>query len=206
MRQQENSARYGSLLISLHWLMLLLIVAVYACIELRVQYPRGSDIREALKTWHFMLGLAVFALVWLRLLARFLGPVPAIVPRPPQWQRLVAGLTELAIYVFMIAMPLLGWLILSGENKPVPFFGLQLPALIGENEALAKQLEEIHETFGNVGYFLIGLHAAAALAHHYIHRDNTLVRMLPARKAKSKVSSGSTAQVSNAPQSTGRAP
>ena len=161
--------------------MLLLIVAVYACIELRVLYPRGSGNREALKTWHFMLGLAIFALVWLRLLARLIGPVPSIVPRPPRWQLFVAHLTEFAIYAFMIAMPVLGWLILSGENQPVPFFGVQLPALIGENKVLAKQLEEVHETVGDVGYFLIGIHAAAALAHHYIHRDNTLVRMLPSR-------------------------
>ena len=79
----------------------------------------------------------------------------------------------------MIVMPLLGWLILSGESKPVPFFGIQLPALIGENKEFAKQLEEVHELVGNVGYFLIGIHAAAALAHHYIQRDNTLTRMLP---------------------------
>jgi superoxide oxidase len=181
MRRELGAPRYGSLLIYLHWLMLLLIVAVYACIELRVLYPRGSEIREGLKTWHFMLGLAIFALVWLRLLARFIGPVPSIVPQPPRWQLLVAHLMELAIYAFMIVMPVLGWLILGGENQPVPFFGVQLPALIGENKVLAKQLEEVHETVGNVGYFLIGIHAAAALAHHYIHRDNTLVRMLPSR-------------------------
>jgi len=167
--------------------MLLLIVAVYASIELRELYPRGSGIREGLKTWHFMLGLGVFALVWLRLLARFLGPVPRIEPPPPRWQLSLAHLTELAIYVFMIAMPLLGWAVLSGEGRPVPFFGLQLPALIGENKGLAKQLEEIHETLGNVGYFLIGIHAAAALVHHYIQRDNALVRMLPSRRSAPKV-------------------
>ena len=94
---------------------------------------------------------------------------------------LVAHTTEIAIYAFMIVMPLLGWLILSGENKPVPFFGVQLPALIAENTPLAKQLEELHETLGNIGYFLIGIHAVAALAHHYLHHDNTLVRMLPFR-------------------------
>jgi cytochrome b561 len=70
-------------------------------------------------------------------------------------------------------------LILSAENKAVPFFGLQLPALIGENKDLAKQLEEVHELIGNVGYFLIGIHAAAALVHHYVQRDNALARMLP---------------------------
>jgi cytochrome b561 len=78
----------------------------------------------------------------------------------------------------MIGMPLAGWLILSSAGKPVPFFGLELPALIAENKDLSKQIKEIHETVGQLGYFLIGLHALAALFHHYILRDNTLYRML----------------------------
>ena len=80
------TGRYGIPLITLHWLMLVLIVAVYASIELREFYPKGSAIREAFKTWHYLLGLTVFALVWLRLLARFAGRVPPIVPSPPRWQ------------------------------------------------------------------------------------------------------------------------
>jgi len=179
MTLKNAAGRYGSPLIVLHWLTLLLMVAVYACIELREFFPKGSDTREALKTWHFMLGLAIFGLVWVRLIVRFSGPVPAIVPKPPKWQLYLAHLVDFAIYVFMIAMPLLGWAALSGEGKAVPFFGLELPPLIGQNEALAKRLEQIHELGGTVGYFLIGLHAAAALVHHYLMRDNTLRRILP---------------------------
>jgi len=52
---------------------------------------------------------------------------------------------------------------------------------MGKNKELAHTLEEIHETAGVVGYYLIGLHAVAALLHHYVLRDNTLVRMLPGR-------------------------
>lgn len=181
MGWKNTSARFGSLSITMHWLMLLLIVAVYACIELRTQFPRGSDLREALKTWHFMLGLAVFALVWLRLFARFAGKIPDIVPQPSKLQLRVAHVFEYVIYAFMIVMPLLGWLVLSAENRPVPFFGLQLPALIGEDKALAGRLEDIHAALGTAGYFLLGLHALAALSHHYIRRDNALTRMLPAR-------------------------
>lgn len=178
----NTRARYGSAQIALHWLMLLLLVAVYACIELRELYPRGSEIRNALKTWHFMLGLTIFVLVWVRLVVRAFGLVPPISPRPALWQLRVAHGAEFAIYAFMIAMPLLGWMILSGEGEPVPFFGLEFPALIAPNKELAKRLEDIHGTVGNIGYFLIGLHAAAALAHHYIRRDDTLLRMLPARR------------------------
>jgi len=124
----RTTSRYGMPLITLHWLMLALIVAVYACIELRGFYPKGSAIREALKTWHYLLGLTVFALVWLRLLARLAGRVPPIIPSPPQWQLRVAHVVELTIYVFVIVMPVLGWLSVSAEGKAITLFGLELRA------------------------------------------------------------------------------
>ena len=84
-----------------------------------------------------------------------------------------------ALYGFMIAMPLAGWLMLSAAGKNIPFFGLQWPALMGESNNIAEFIKEIHETGGTLGYFLIAFHAAAALIHHYLLRDDTLRRMLP---------------------------
>ena len=181
MTWHKTNERYSFLSIGLHWLMLVLLIAVYACIELREIYPKGSDPREALKTWHFMLGLSVFVLVWLRLLARLIGPTPDIEPTPPRWQMLSAKLLHLALYALMFGLPLSGWVMLSAAGKPIPFFGLQLSALIGQNEELAKQIKEVHEVAATVGYILAGLHAVAALAHHYMVKDNTLLRMLPKR-------------------------
>lgn len=176
MRLANTSTRYGAVSIALHWVMFLLIVAVYACIELRELYPKGSDTRDMLKDWHFTLGLCVFALVWLRLLLRVLQQPPVIEPPLGRMQHLLARFMHVGLYLLMIAMPILGWLILSGEAKPIPF---DLPALMAKNKELAKTLEGIHGTIGEVGYFLIGLHAAAALFHHYARKDNTLQRMLP---------------------------
>lgn len=179
MTWRNNKNHYGSLSIGLHWLMVLLIVAVYACMELRGNFPNGSEMREGLKTWHFMLGLSVLVLVAIRAVVALTGTVPGIEPEPPKWQNGFAKLTHLALYALMIGLPLLGWLALSAEGKPIPFFGLQLPALIGEGKSAAEWTKEIHEAGGTVGYFLIGLHAVAALYHHYFVRDNTLQRMLP---------------------------
>jgi superoxide oxidase len=179
MHIRNSTERYGLLSVGLHWLMLVLIIAVYACIELREFYPKGSDLRNALKTWHFMLGLSVFALVWARLLFIIIGQSPIILPVPAKWQLLLAKAIHLMLYIFMIAMPILGWLLLSAAGKPIPFFGLELPALISENKSLADSIKEIHETGGTIGYFLIGFHAAAGLYHHYLLRDNTLLRILP---------------------------
>jgi len=171
--------RYHKLSIGLHWLMLLLLIAVYASIELREFFPKGSDPRKAMKLWHFMLGLSVLAFALVRLLVRVTNQTPAIQPAPPQWQATIAHLMHIALYGLMIGMPLAGWLILSGEGQTIPFFGLELPALMGPNKELAHQIEELHETMGKVGYFLIGLHALAGLYHHYVVKDNTLRRMLP---------------------------
>lgn len=86
---------------------------------------------------------------------------------------------HLSLYGLMFIMPLTGWLVLSAEAKPIPFFGLQLPALISENQFVADLGKDVHEFLGTLGYFLIALHTAAALLHHYFFRDNTLQRMLP---------------------------
>ncbi|MFZ6048692.1 cytochrome b [Pseudomonas sp. CR3202] len=181
MSLKNAPSRYGNLSIALHWLMLVLIAAVYACIELKGNFPRGSETRELLKQWHFMLGLAVFFLVGLRLIGRMISPTPAIKPEPAGWQNALSKLMHLSLYALMIGAPLAGWLILSAAGKPIPFFGLDLPALIGPNKELAGEIKELHELAGTAGYWLIGLHAVAALFHHYIVRDNTLVRMMPGR-------------------------
>jgi len=179
MRLRNTLQRYGSMQITLHWAMLLLLAAVYACIELRGYFPKGSDTREALKTWHFALGLTVLALATVRVVIQLLGPSPRIIPVPPRWQSITGKVVHIALYAFMLGMPIVGWLLLSAQAKVIPFFGLELPGLIPANSNVAEQLKEIHEAIGTLGYVLIGIHAAAALTHHYFVRDNTLRRILP---------------------------
>ena len=176
----DNSSqitKFNPVIIALHWLMLLLIVAVYVFMEFRGIFPKGSEPREFMKALHFMLGMSVFFLVLLRLVVRFSTKVPNIIPEPKPIEELLAKIMHIALYVFMIGMPLLGWLILSANGKTVPFFGVQLPALIAENKDLGKVLHEVHEIGGSLGYFLLGGHALAALFHHYVKKDNTLLRM-----------------------------
>lgn len=179
MQCRNDASRYGWLSVSLHWGMLALLVAVYASMELREFYPKGSATREAMKTWHYMLGLSVLVLASGRLALHLAGPVPVISPTPSKWQQTGAKLMKVALYVFMLGMPVLGWLLLSAKGTPIPFFGLQLPALLNENKDLAETVKEVHETGATIGYFLVGFHAAAALYHHYLVRDDTLLRMLP---------------------------
>lgn len=180
MTRDNTPQHYGKLSITLHWLMLALFVGVYGCIEIKGLLPRGDSMRSLFLGLHGVFGLGIFALVWLRLLGR-LTPRPPITPKPPAWQTGVSHLMHLALYGLMIGTPVLAWLMLAAGGKPVPYFGFSLPAPIAVAPDLAKQLKYWHELLGSTGYWLIGLHATAALFHHYYVGDNTLRRMLPKR-------------------------
>lgn len=168
--------KYSGLRVALHWLTVVLVVAVYATINLKDFFPKGSSARDGIKEWHFMLGLCMLAVVLVRLLARWAQPGPPDLAGPV-WQLRLAKAVHWSLYIFMIGMPLAGWLVLSTAGKPVPFFGFELPPLMGLDKILSKQIKDVHETVATIGYFVIGLHALAALFHHYILKDNTLRRM-----------------------------
>ena len=179
MTFKPSNGRYHLASVSLHWLMLLLFIAVYASIELRVLFEKGTMARDAMKSLHFTLGFLVFALVLLRIAMRIKHPAPAALTTLAPWQSITAKFVHLALYAIMIGMPLAGWLLLSAAGKPIPFLGLDLPPLIAKNKDLADQIKQVHEFVGTIGYWLIGGHAAASLFHHYVQRDATLQRMLP---------------------------
>ncbi len=159
--------------------MVVLMVLVFASIEGRQLFEKGTEMRDLFKMWHFMLGLLVLVLVTIRIYFRLTQVEPKITPPISSIQMLGAKAAHLALYALMIFLPIAGWLILSAAGKPIPFFGLELPALIGTDKTLAKSIEEVHELVGELGYFLIGFHALAALIHHYVQKDDTLTRMLP---------------------------
>lgn len=176
---RSTADHYGRLAMLMHWGVLLLIVGVYGTMEWREFVPKEDPLRGTLRTWHLSLGLIVFASVWLRLLLRAIEPTPAITPPLPAWQELPGRVMHWALYAMMIVLPVTGYLMGNADDRTVSFFGLPLPRLIGPDKALGELLEEIHEIVANAGYFLIALHSAAGLFHHYVQRDTTLVRMLP---------------------------
>ncbi len=164
----------------LHWLMAVLVLVVYLAITQRGVFPRGSDGRALMMQAHFWTGLLLFALVWWRLWLRKRHPAPAAVPALPRAQKIAGASLHVALYLFFIVMPLLGlataWT--DGKQLLLPLTATPLPALLAPDRTLAHTLQDLHETIGTIFYWVIGLHVAAALYHHFIRRDTVLVRML----------------------------
>jgi cytochrome b561 len=98
----------------------------------------------------------------------------------PQTMRHAAHWSEYALYALLLTQPILGLLLTNAYGERVNLFFLgQLPALIGQDRPLERQLLEIHKTVGFLLLGLIALHASAALFHHFWRRDDTLGAMLP---------------------------
>lgn len=171
--------KFTSSQIFLHWLTLLLLTIAYAAMELRGFAQRGSWQGFTLIVTHFSAGTLVLIVMCLRLWLRLRHRTPPIHPVPPRWQTGLAHLTHSAIYLLFIALPLIGIASRYFRGRDWWLFGVTMPVAPLPDVALSKTLSHWHVVLAPLGYWLIGLHAVAALAHHYLFKDNTLLRISP---------------------------
>ncbi|KAB7895943.1 cytochrome b561 [Rouxiella sp. S1S-2] len=175
--------KYKPVQIALHWLIFLLVAATYSTIELRGYIPKSLPQHQWLTLLHFSFGASVLAMMVLRVFVRLMYVTPAINPAPKVWQHRLGELMHLTVYILFISIPILGVLSLYFKGDVWTLFTLNMPVSFEHNPLLSKKIKSLHELMANCGYYLIGLHAAAALFHHYCLHDNTLLRMMPGNKS-----------------------
>lgn len=181
----KTTTRYSAPAQVFHWLTAILVLVAF------IYGPGGSEQRvyaperDLDRHLHETLGLCVLALVVLRLLWRLVDkrPEPPLLPR---WMGVAAKLVQSALYVLLFAVPLTAisgaWL----EGHALTLLGgVVIPAPVAESHALGATIAEIHTWLGDAILWLAGVHAAAALFHHYVLKDGVLSSMLP-RRARSR--------------------
>ncbi|MCZ4058425.1 cytochrome b561 [Pantoea sp. LMR881] len=174
--------KFAASQIKLHWLTFFLVALAYAAIELRGFAQRGSWQGYTLIVTHFTAGTMVLVLMLSRLLLRTRHRSPAILPAAPRWQTGLAHLTHTLIYALFISLPLMGIASRYLWGRDWWLFGFSMPVANTPDADLAKAFTGWHKTLAPLGYWLTGLHAVAALFHHYFLKDNTLLRMMPGRQ------------------------
>jgi cytochrome b561 len=166
---------------TLHWLTLVLVMAAFAAIY-TAHWGYAGENFWAVVQLHRSLGLAVLAVTIARLMLRCRLQVPALPRELPAIQKLAARGTEALLYGILLAQPLLGLIHTNARGQRVDLFFIgELPPIVGPDKALARLTHDAHETLAAIFLVLIGLHASAALFHHFIRRDDVLNAMLPRR-------------------------
>jgi cytochrome b561 len=176
----NSPERYGAVAQTLHWLTVVFIALAWVLGEFDDIFPKG-DARATARLVHIWAGNAVLCAVGLRLLWR-------LVDRPPPTEATVLGvwldragqLAHVLLYALLVAAPLAGIALQFARGDALPVFGLfEIPSPWPADRAFARSVKEVHEVLANALIVLAGLHAAAALLHHWVLGDRTLIRMLP---------------------------
>lgn len=174
--------RYTDIAISLHWLIFLLVACGFSLAVYMVDLPLSPP-KLKYFSWHKWIGVTVFLLAVARVAWRLAHPAPALPAAMPAWQRRAAAAIHALLYGLILVIPLTGWLYSSASGVPTVYLGLlQLPDLLARDKALAGQLKLVHVTLNYTMLTLVIIHAAAALKHHFVDRDDVLRRMLPCVK------------------------
>lgn len=171
--------RWGIVQQFLHWVVALAVLTQVVLGVIFSALHSDDPTAGQVLTAHASLGLSILGLMVVRALWRLSNPVPRLPDTlTPSQQRLARG-THWLFYVLLLAMPVGGYLVVSTHGQPVPFFGLMLPAAVGESESIHHLGSLMHMTGAVVLGLLILLHVAGALRHEFVLQDSTLRRMLP---------------------------
>lgn len=168
---------------ALHWITAALIVGNLALGLSMVPLPLSPQ-KLRWYGWHKWVGITVFLLTCARLAWRWWHPAPPPV-RMPAWQRRAAGVSHTLLYLLMLVVPISGWVYSSSTGVQVVYLGLvPLPDLVGKDKVLAAILRNVHIVLNATMFALIAVHLTAAFKHHFVDRDDVLVRMWPWLKRK----------------------
>jgi cytochrome b561 len=185
MRMDERPSTtdsYDKVMRAIHWTTLLLITGVFVTIWSADPRLVGRANALLIVQIHRSLGLTVCALTIFRLAWRWHARIPPLPGDLPTIQRWAARANEGLIYVLLLAQPVVGLLYSNSYGIQVNLFLMvQLPTVIAHDPAFGETLGALHNFLGYSLLALIGAHAAAALFHHFIRRDDVLNAMLPVR-------------------------
>ena len=183
MQLRNSSSRYGWVSIFMHWGVALAVFGLFALGLWMVGLDYYSTWRKDAPDLHKSIGLTLFAVMLLRMVWRFVSPPPPTLSSYSRLTRLGAKVGHSFLYLSLFAVMIAGYLISTADGAGIAVFGLfEVPALVSGLPDQADVAGVVHLYLAWALVVFAGLHALAALKHHFIDRDATLVRML-GRKA-----------------------
>ncbi len=179
MQWRDNGERYGAVTVALHWLV---AVTVFGMFSLGL-WMTGLTYYDAWYRlgpwWHKGVGVALFAVMGLRLVWRLSSGHPRPLPTHRAWERAGARAVHAAIYVLLFAIMLSGYLISTADGRPLSVFDwFAIPATVSGIEHQEDIAGRVHLVLASTLIGLVALHVLAVLKHRFVDKDRTLARML----------------------------
>ncbi len=179
MQLLNSSNRYGLVSVLIHWLVALTVFALFGLGLWMTGLTYYSEWYRTAPALHKSVGVVLFTVMLLRVLWRFLTPQPAALSSHSSAVQLLSRLGHGALYLGLFVVMISGYLISTADGRAISVFDLfEIPALITGLPDQADLAGAVHFYVAWALVIFAGLHALAALKHHFIDRDSTLKRML----------------------------
>ncbi|WP_128926430.1 cytochrome b [Bradyrhizobium guangxiense] len=184
MRLFNSAKGYGAIAQALHWFTVVLVVLAWTLGVFADLLPKGEP-RHAGLVVHISTGILIIVLVLARLVSRSVSSPPALAASEfgawlGKWVDPVARIMHYILYALLVAVPLTGIVLQFARGDALSLLGLAtIPSPWLKDAVFAHNVKEVHEIIAHSLVILAMIHAGAALIHHWVFRDNTLLRMLP---------------------------
>ena len=178
---KNTSQQFGLISIGLHWLMALLLTGLFAVGLYMTSLDYYDPLYHRLPWWHKSIGLLIIMLLLVRVVWTLNNVHPDPLKNHKVWEVSLAKGIQYGFYGLILLIGISGYLISTAKGKGIEFFTLfDVPAVTqGVAEETADLIGNAHLIMAWMLASLVVLHAAAALKHHFMDKDNTLKRMLP---------------------------
>lgn len=175
---KNTSSRYGLVSIFLHWLTALTVIGLFALGFWMIDLSYYDSWYRTAPHIHKSIGILLFIAMTTRLLWRWFSPVPRSMSSHKPWEQLISQCTHVLLYLLIFIIMMTGYLISTSDGRAIQVFTwFEVPAL---GELFPRQSDiagDLHKWIAYTLIALVVLHAIAAIKHHLIDKDATLLRI-----------------------------
>ncbi len=187
MIMTNSKIGYGIIAIILHWVMAVIIIALFILGEYMVDLDYYDPWYHLAPWWHKSFGISIFVLLFIRWFWRLINTHPEPLPSYKKWEVKSSKIVHLLFYALLFITCLSGYFIATAKGVSIEVFTwFKLPAITVLSENQADIAANIHELVTHILVALFFLHIMAAFKHHFMNKDITLVRMLKPINSKEK--------------------
>jgi cytochrome b561 len=171
------AATYSATARVLHWLTAALVLTMIPIGIIMANFSLGPA-GDVLYDIHRSIGAVLMPIVLVRLIYRLNNPPPSLPADIPAIQQLAAHATHWTLYALLVVQPVVGWIATSAYRAPIKVFWLfELPPIWPVDQAFSERMFAVHRVLGIAMALLLCAHIGAALFHHFIRKDDVLLRM-----------------------------
>ena len=179
----NSSSSYGWISILLHWLVALGVFGLFGLGLYMVELSYYDPWYRKAPNLHKSIGLTLFGLLLLRVIWRKINQVPAALPGWSNVEKKLSHWVHILLYVLILATMVAGYLISTADGRGIEVFGwFEVPALLPPVKGMEDVAGEVHEYLAWSVLGMVAIHLLGALKHHFVDKDNTLLRMIKPQK------------------------